>query len=132
MHGVSSAPAAAVLRPAGYDADGVVLKLDDAASQAALGLDGGGRDPRWAVAWKFPAKEAVTRVTGISWSVGRTGTVRRGVAWLLPAAPIRPMLPWLAHALQQPLCSMFMPAALTSCCAVPLSVSPSLLSLSLI
>jgi hypothetical protein len=39
-------------------------------------LDDPIRDPRWALAWKFPAKEFVTRLQGIEWNVGRTGLVR--------------------------------------------------------
>ncbi|KAI8474582.1 MAG: hypothetical protein J3K34DRAFT_518107 [Monoraphidium minutum] len=56
-----------------YDCDGCVLKLDDLALWAALGAVD--RDPRWAVAWKFPAREFVTRLLGVEWAVGRTGHV---------------------------------------------------------
>ncbi|GFR49937.1 hypothetical protein Agub_g12041, partial [Astrephomene gubernaculifera] len=59
----------------GYDVDGVVLKLDATALYSLLGTAGGGSDPRWAVAWKFPAGEAVTRLQGVELSVGRTGQV---------------------------------------------------------
>ncbi|KAK9817640.1 hypothetical protein WJX72_000015 [[Myrmecia] bisecta] len=57
----------------GYDADGVVLKLDDLGLQRALGDIGG--DPRWAIAWKFPANEAITRLLGITLTLGRMGQV---------------------------------------------------------
>jgi DNA ligase (NAD+) len=56
-----------------YEADGVVIKVDSFALQRELGVVG--RDPRWAIALKFPAREAVTRVTGISVNVGRTGVL---------------------------------------------------------
>lgn len=59
----------------GYDADGAVLKLDDAVAAAALGVTAAG-DPRSAVAWKFPAGEAVTRLEGVELTVGRAGQVR--------------------------------------------------------
>ncbi len=62
-----------VSAPPGYDADGVVLKLDDTRQYGTLGSVGG--DPKWAVAWKFPAGEAVTRVEGVELTVGRQGTV---------------------------------------------------------
>ena len=56
-----------------YEIDGVVVKEDDFALQQRLGLRN--RSPRWAVAWKFPARQAVTRVNTVEWSVGRTGVV---------------------------------------------------------
>ncbi|KAG2450037.1 hypothetical protein HYH02_000141 [Chlamydomonas schloesseri] len=58
----------------GYDADGAVLKLDDALAAAELGVTAAG-DPRWAVAWKFPAGEAVTRLEGVELNVGRAGQI---------------------------------------------------------
>lgn len=57
-----------------YDIDGVVLKIDTYADQAALGSISNA--PRWAVAYKFPAREATTRLLGISINVGRTGAIK--------------------------------------------------------
>lgn len=54
-----------------YDIDGVVIKLDDRRMQAALGS--AGRDPRWAIAYKFPPTTAQTRLVRIGINVGRTG-----------------------------------------------------------
>ncbi|PDV99043.1 NAD-dependent DNA ligase LigA [Candidatus Chloroploca asiatica] len=56
-----------------YEADGVVVKVDDFAQQRELGVVQ--RDPRWAIAFKFPAREAVTRLLNIVVNVGRTGVV---------------------------------------------------------
>lgn len=54
-----------------YDIDGLVVKLDDRGLQAALGSVG--RDPRWAVAYKFAPSTAQTRLLRININVGRTG-----------------------------------------------------------
>jgi DNA ligase (NAD+) len=54
-----------------YDIDGVVIKLDDRALQRVLGYVG--RDPRWAVAYKFAPSTAQTRLLRIGINVGRTG-----------------------------------------------------------
>jgi len=56
-----------------YEADGLVVKIDDLATQAALGVVGG--RPRGAVAYKFPAQEATTTVVDVEFSVGRTGVI---------------------------------------------------------
>ncbi len=56
-----------------YEADGLVIKLDDLALQAALGAVGG--RPRGAIAYKFPPQEATTRLRDVEFSVGRTGVV---------------------------------------------------------
>ncbi|MCU0490157.1 MAG: NAD-dependent DNA ligase LigA [Chloroflexaceae bacterium] len=56
-----------------YEADGIVIKVDSFAQQRELGVVG--RDPRWAVAYKFPAREDVTQLTNIVVNVGRTGVI---------------------------------------------------------
>jgi DNA ligase (NAD+) len=56
-----------------YDIDGVVIKLDDRRLQATLGAVG--RDPRWAVAYKFEPTTAQTRLRKIHINVGRTGVL---------------------------------------------------------
>jgi len=56
-----------------YEADGLVIKIDDFATQDRLGYVG--KDPRWAIAYKYPAEEAVTRLLEIRVNVGRTGTL---------------------------------------------------------
>ena len=53
--------------------DGVVVKVDDLGLQRDLGIVG--REPRWAVAWKFPPQEATTILRQILVNVGRTGTL---------------------------------------------------------
>ncbi|HEV3155543.1 MAG TPA: NAD-dependent DNA ligase LigA [Candidatus Baltobacteraceae bacterium] len=56
-----------------YEIDGVVIKVDDLALQERLGV--AGRDPRWAIAFKFKAREARTKLRDIVITVGRTGTL---------------------------------------------------------
>ncbi|MFQ6014667.1 MAG: NAD-dependent DNA ligase LigA [Anaerolineae bacterium] len=56
-----------------YEADGVVVKINDFSIQERLGVVG--REPRWALAYKFPARTAVTRILDIGVNVGRTGTL---------------------------------------------------------
>ena len=64
-----------------FDIDGVVYKVDDLGLQAALGFKS--REPRWAVAHKYPAQEQTTLLQGIDVQVGRTGKLTP-VAKLLP------------------------------------------------
>ncbi|WP_405792186.1 NAD-dependent DNA ligase LigA [Streptomyces sp. NBC_01506] len=56
-----------------FGIDGIVVKADAAADQLAAGS--GSRAPRWAIAWKLPAVEKVTRLLDVEWNVGRTGTI---------------------------------------------------------
>jgi DNA ligase (NAD+) len=56
-----------------YDADGIVAKIDSIAIQQELGDVG--REPRWAIAYKFPAMQANTLLKEIRINVGRTGTL---------------------------------------------------------
>ena len=54
-----------------FEIDGVVVKVDDYELQRRLGVVG--RDPRWAIAWKFPPTTAVTRLKDVMWNVGKFG-----------------------------------------------------------
>jgi DNA ligase (NAD+) len=65
-----------------FEADGLVIKIDDFATQERLGAVGSA--PRWATAYKYPAPEAVTRLKRIVVNVGRTGTLN-------PAAELEPV-----------------------------------------
>jgi DNA ligase (NAD+) len=56
-----------------YDIDGVVIKVDSLEQQEKLGATA--KSPRWAIAYKFPAEEVVTKLIDIELSVGRTGVV---------------------------------------------------------
>ena len=56
-----------------YEVDGVVVKVNPFNYQNSLGVVG--REPRWAVAYKFPAERAVTRLLEIGINVGRTGSL---------------------------------------------------------
>ena len=56
-----------------YEADGIVVKIDSIPLQDRLGDVG--HEPRWAIAYKFPATQGVTRLNKIAISVGRTGTL---------------------------------------------------------
>ncbi len=56
-----------------YDTDGVVIKVDSFHQRRALGFTS--KFPRWAIAFKFPANQAITGVTGLEVNIGRTGTV---------------------------------------------------------
>lgn len=56
-----------------YDIDGIVIKVDDMSLYNKLGYTA--KTPRWAIAYKFPPEEVVTKLTDIIYSVGRTGKV---------------------------------------------------------
>jgi DNA ligase (NAD+) len=57
-----------------FEIDGVVIKVSDLQLQRRLGSVG--RDPRWAVAWKFPPTTALTRLHKVMWNVGKFGDLR--------------------------------------------------------
>jgi len=56
-----------------FEIDGVVVKVDDFELQRRLGVVG--RDPRWAIAWKFPPTTAITKLIDVHWNVGKFGTL---------------------------------------------------------
>jgi DNA ligase (NAD+) len=66
-----------------YAVDGIVLKVDAFADQAALGFTS--KSPRWAVAYKYPAEKKPTVMERIDWEVGKAGT-------LTPRATMRPVV----------------------------------------
>jgi DNA ligase (NAD+) len=65
-----------------YEIDGVVVKIDDYETQSSLGVVG--REPRWAIAFKFAPTTAVTKLVKIGVNVGRTGN-------LIPFAMLEPV-----------------------------------------
>ncbi len=65
-----------------YDTDGAVIKVDDVYQQRILGATG--KDPRWAIAFKYPPEQAETTLEDIDWRVGRTGV-------LTPTAVLTPV-----------------------------------------
>ncbi len=66
-----------------FNIDGIVLKVDSLAAHEKLGATA--KAPRWAIAYKFKAERATTKVNGIEWSVGRAGTIT-------PVANLEPVL----------------------------------------
>ncbi len=67
----------------GFDIDGAVIKVDKLADQQEAGFTA--KIPRWAIAYKYPAQTAFTRIAGITYQVGRTGAVT-------PVANLEPVL----------------------------------------
>jgi DNA ligase (NAD+) len=65
-----------------YEIDGVVVKVDEKTLWRELGVVG--REPRWAIAWKFPPTTATTKLKKVVWNVGRTGH-------LVPFAMLEPV-----------------------------------------
>jgi DNA ligase (NAD+) len=65
-----------------YDADGIVVKVNSAEQREALGTTA--KSPRWAISFKFPARQATTRILDIRVQVGRTGA-------LTPVADLEPV-----------------------------------------
>ena len=61
-----------------YEIDGLVIKVNDLATADALGVVG--KDPRGAIAYKFPAEEATTVLRDVVWNVGRTGVLTPNAA----------------------------------------------------
>ncbi|MBA4405870.1 DNA ligase [bacterium] len=66
-----------------YEIDGVVIKVNSLKQQKILGSIA--KSPRWAIAYKFKAKQVNTKLNAITWQVGRTGT-------LTPVAELEPVL----------------------------------------
>ncbi|BBH26895.1 DNA ligase [Intestinibaculum porci] len=56
-----------------YDIDGIVIKVNDLASQKRLGFTA--KVPKWAIAYKFPAEEVITKLKDIIFTIGRTGQI---------------------------------------------------------
>src|SRR5205814_148932 len=65
-----------------YETDGAVVRIDDFEQQKVLGFTA--KSPRWAIAYKYSAKQATTKIIGVEHSVGRTGVIT-------PAAKLDPV-----------------------------------------
>ena len=65
-----------------HEIDGVVVKVNDLGLRGELGARS--KSPRWAIAWKFPAREETTEVRDVEWNVGRSGKIT-------PVAKLRPV-----------------------------------------
>ena len=65
-----------------YEIDGIVIKVNDLSDQDKLGFTA--RSPKWAIAYKFPPEEVLTKVIKIAFTVGRTGQVT-------PSADLEPV-----------------------------------------
>ena len=65
-----------------YEIDGIVVKVDRTPLQDELGFTG--KAPRWAIAYKYAARAAITKLEGVRWQVGRTGK-------LTPVAELSPV-----------------------------------------
>lgn len=65
-----------------HEIDGVVVKVNDLSLRDQLGSRS--KSPKWAVAWKFPAREETTEVRAVEWNVGRSGKIT-------PVAKLRPV-----------------------------------------
>jgi DNA ligase (NAD+) len=65
-----------------YEIDGMVIKVDDIATQEKLGMTS--HHPRWAIAYKFKARQATSKLIGVEYQIGRTGAIT-------PVAKIQPV-----------------------------------------
>ncbi len=79
-----------------YEIDGVVVKIDSVGQQDRLGWTA--KAPRWAIAFKYPARQASTVLEGIEVQVGRTGA-------LTPVAHLKPVLIGGSHGISAPRCT---------------------------
>ncbi|HEX7896950.1 MAG TPA: NAD-dependent DNA ligase LigA [Planctomycetota bacterium] len=66
-----------------HEIDGVVVKVNDLSLRDQLGARS--KSPKWAIAWKFPAREETTEVLDVEWHVGRSGKIT-------PVAKLRPVV----------------------------------------
>ncbi len=71
----------------GYEIDGVVIKVDATAQQRRLGFTG--KAPRWAIAYKFPARAGITQLEGVLFQVGRTGKLTPWPCWRQCSSAVR-------------------------------------------
>ncbi|PAT02708.1 DNA ligase (NAD(+)) LigA [Candidatus Izimaplasma bacterium ZiA1] len=66
-----------------YDIDGIVIKVDDISLYEKIGYTA--KSPKWAIAYKFPAEEVITKINSITFQVGRTGQIT-------PVANLNPVI----------------------------------------